>query len=63
VFTHGGPIAQALALAAQSRRLAFNHPRHASISQLEVCGDHWQVRGFNEVSHLTDDYSTLSAGG
>jgi len=51
-FTHGGVIAQALALASGSRRFAFNGADNASISRLFVAGDRWIVRGYNDTAHL-----------
>jgi probable phosphoglycerate mutase len=52
VFTHGGVIGQALALAAQSRPFAFITADNASISRLVADGDRWIVRGFNDTAHL-----------
>ncbi len=52
VFTHGGVIGQALALAAQSRPFAFIGAENASISRVVISGDLWIVRGFNDTAHL-----------
>jgi len=52
VFTHGGVIAQALALASGSRPFAFLSVDNGSISRLVVTGQHWIVRGFNDTAHL-----------
>jgi len=52
VFTHGGVIGQALALASGSRPFAFLSADNGSISRLVVTGPHWIVRGFNDTAHL-----------
>ena len=52
VFTHGGVIGQALALATGSRPFAFNAADNASISRLVVTSDRWYVRTFNDTAHL-----------
>jgi len=52
VFTHGGVIAQALALASGSRPFAFLTADNTSISRLVIVGDRWIVRGFNDTAHL-----------
>jgi len=52
VFTHGGVIGQALALASGSRPFAFLSADNGSISRLVVTGQHWFVRGFNDTAHL-----------
>ncbi|MFG2003222.1 histidine phosphatase family protein [Spirillospora sp. NPDC048911] len=59
VFTHGGVIAQALAMASRSRPFAFLGADNGSISQLVVIGGLWSVRGFNDTAHLD---SGLGAG-
>ncbi|MEU5882111.1 histidine phosphatase family protein [Spirillospora sp. NPDC047279] len=59
VFTHGGVIAQALALASGSRPFAFLGADNGSISQLVVVGGQWAVRRFNDTAHLETD---LEAG-
>ena len=58
VFTHGGVIGQALALATGSRPFAFNGADNASISHLVVAGDRWIVRTFNDTSHLHSGFGT-----
>jgi 2,3-bisphosphoglycerate-dependent phosphoglycerate mutase len=52
VFTHGGVIAQALALATGSRPFAFAGADNASISRLIVSAERWFVRSFNDTAHL-----------
>jgi 2,3-bisphosphoglycerate-dependent phosphoglycerate mutase len=52
VFTHGGVIGQALAMASGSRPFAFIGADNASISRLVVASDRWIVRGFNDTAHL-----------
>jgi probable phosphoglycerate mutase len=52
VFTHGGVIAQTLALASGSRPFAFLSADNASISRLVITGQHWIVRAFNDTAHL-----------
>jgi 2,3-bisphosphoglycerate-dependent phosphoglycerate mutase len=52
VFTHGGVVGEALALAARSRSFAFTGADNASISRLVISGDRWIVRGFNDTTHL-----------
>jgi 2,3-bisphosphoglycerate-dependent phosphoglycerate mutase len=54
VFTHGGVIGQALALAARSRPFAFIGAENASISRVVITSDRWIVRGFNDTAHLAD---------
>ena len=51
VFTHGGVIAQTLALASGSRPFAFLSADNGSISRLVITGHHWIVRGFNDTAH------------
>ncbi|QUH03084.1 histidine phosphatase family protein [Saccharopolyspora erythraea] len=53
VFTHGGVIAQVLALAAGSRPFAFLGADNGSISQVVVDGERWTVRRFNDTAHLS----------
>ena len=53
VFTHGGFIGQALALASGSRPFAFIGADNGSISRLVVDGQRWIIRGFNDTGHLT----------
>jgi probable phosphoglycerate mutase len=52
IFTHGGVIGQALALASGSRPFAFLSADNGSISRLVVTGQHWFVRVFNDTAHL-----------
>jgi probable phosphoglycerate mutase len=54
VFTHGGVIGRALALAAASRSFAFTGADNASISRLVVTSERWIVRGYNDTGHLGD---------
>lgn len=57
VFTHGGWIGEAFALATGSRGFAFTGADNASISQLVVWGERLLVRRFNDTSHLTERFS------
>jgi probable phosphoglycerate mutase len=52
VFTHGGVIGQALALASGSRPFAFIGADNGSVSELVVAGQAWVVRCYNDTSHL-----------
>jgi probable phosphoglycerate mutase len=52
LFTHGGVIGQALALASGSRPFAFVTSDNGSISRLVVSGERWIVRGYNDTAHL-----------
>jgi probable phosphoglycerate mutase len=52
IFTHGGVIGQALALASGSRPFAFLPADNGSISRLVVIEQRWIVRGFNDTAHL-----------
>ena len=52
IFTHGGVIGQALALASGSRPFAFLSADNGSISRLVVVEKRWIVRGFNDTAHL-----------
>jgi probable phosphoglycerate mutase len=52
VFTHGGVIGQALALASGSRPFAFVTSDNGSVSRLVISGERWIVRGFNDTAHL-----------
>ncbi|MGQ0832638.1 MAG: histidine phosphatase family protein [Microthrixaceae bacterium] len=58
VFAHGGVIGEILAQAARSRAWAFGAADNASISHLVVTPHGWNVRRFNDTSHLE---STLTA--
>jgi probable phosphoglycerate mutase len=52
VFTHGGVIGQALALASGSAPLAFVTADNGSISEIVVMERRWVVRRFNDTAHL-----------
>jgi probable phosphoglycerate mutase len=52
VFTHGGVIGRALALASGSRTFAFIDADNGSVSELAVAGAMWVVRRFNDTAHL-----------
>ncbi len=52
VFTHGGVIGQALALATGSRPFAFNAADNASVSRVVVTASRWYIRTFNDSAHL-----------
>lgn len=52
VFTHGGVIGDLLAQATQSSPFAFGGADNASISQLVVMPGRWQLRRFNDTTHL-----------
>jgi len=58
VFCHGGVIGAICAHAARSRPFAFSGADNGSVTQLVVDGDHWNVRRFNDSSHLYDTLST-----
>ncbi len=53
VFTHGGVIGQILAEASGSRPFAFIGADNGSVSRLVVADGSWIVRGYNDVSHLS----------
>ena len=59
VFTHGGVVAQALALATGAPPFAFLTGRNASLSQVALTGERWSVRRFNDTAHLADDLSPV----
>ncbi len=59
VFTHGGVIAQALALATGSPPFAVLSGRNASLSQVVLARGRWSVRRFNDTAHLADDLSPV----
>ena len=61
VVTHGGVIAQTLALAADAPPFAFLSGRNASLSQVVLAGERWTVRRFNDTAHLPDDLSRVGA--
>ena len=52
VFTHGGVIGQALALATGSRPFAFNASDNASMSRVIITRTKWYIRTFNDTAHL-----------
>jgi probable phosphoglycerate mutase len=52
VFTHGGVIGQALALASGAQPFAFTGADNGSISEIVVSGPVWTVRRFNDTAHL-----------
>ncbi|MGH8932020.1 MAG: histidine phosphatase family protein, partial [Egibacteraceae bacterium] len=56
VFTHGGVIGMAVALATQGRPFAFIGSDNASITHLAVVGDDWILRRFNDTGHLGTDF-------
>ena len=59
VFTHGGVVAQALALATGAPPFPFLSGRNASLSQVVLAGERWTVRRFNDTAHLADDLSRV----
>ena len=54
VVVHGGVVSAALAVATGSPAFAFNGANNGSISRVVVHGERMILRGFNDVSHLTD---------
>lgn len=52
VFTHGGVIGQAMALASGSRVFAFIGADNGSVSYLVITDSQWIIRGFNDTAHL-----------
>ena len=52
VFTHGGVIGQALALASGSSAFAFVGADNGSLSCIVLAGDAYHVRAYNDVGHL-----------
>jgi probable phosphoglycerate mutase len=53
-FLHGGVIGEIFRQATESRPFAFVHSDNGSVSRLVVrSSGRWQLRSFNEVSHLT----------
>jgi probable phosphoglycerate mutase len=54
VVVHGGVIAAALAIATDSPAFAFNGAENGSVSRLVIQGERMILRGFNDVSHLSD---------
>lgn len=61
VFTHGGVIGAALALASRSRPFAFVGADNGSISELVVSPDRWTIRRFNDTAHLRTGVATSEA--
>ncbi|MQA97923.1 MAG: histidine phosphatase family protein [Streptosporangiales bacterium] len=59
-FTHGGVIAQALALAGRSRPFAFMGADNGSISHLVIDGSRWVLRRFNDTAHLDGAFTASS---
>jgi probable phosphoglycerate mutase len=57
VFTHGGVIGQAMALASGSRLFAFIGADNGSVSHLVISGGQWIVRRFNDTAHLDPAFS------
>jgi 2,3-bisphosphoglycerate-dependent phosphoglycerate mutase len=57
VFTHGGVIGQAMALASGSRVFAFIGADNGSVSHLVIAGSQWIIRGFNDTAHLDPTFS------
>jgi len=57
VFTHGGVIGQAMALASGSRVFAFISADNGSMSHLVITGSQWIIRGFNDTAHLDPAFS------
>jgi 2,3-bisphosphoglycerate-dependent phosphoglycerate mutase len=57
VFTHGGVIGQAMALASGGRVFAFIGADNGSISHLVITGSQWVIRGFNDTAHLDPAFS------
>ena len=60
VVSHGGVIAQVLAMATGSRPFAFTGVDNGSLSQVVVDAERWRVRRFNDTAHLPDEL-TLDA--
>jgi probable phosphoglycerate mutase len=54
VFTHGGVIGQALALATASRPFAFIGADNGSISRLVITPERWILRSYNDTAHLDE---------
>jgi probable phosphoglycerate mutase len=51
---HAGTIATTISMASGARPFAFLSAAHASISKLVVSSEGWQVRSFNDTSHLKE---------
>lgn len=56
---HGGVIGQVMAHATGARAFAFSGADNASISYLVVTGSMWNVRCFNDTSHLAPTFAVL----
>jgi probable phosphoglycerate mutase len=52
VFTHGGVIAETLAIASGSRPFAFLGADNGSISHIVIADNRWVVRRYNDTSHI-----------
>lgn len=61
VFTHGGVIGQAMALASGSRVFAFAGADNGSVSHLVITGSQWIIRGFNDTAHLDPAFTSQPA--
>lgn len=65
VFTHGGVIGQAIAIATGARPFSFMSASSASISRLVAFDGHsdrhWVVLSFNDTSHLAADFGPAAA--
>jgi len=58
VVCHGGVIGAICSHATGSRAFAFGGADNGSVTQLIVDGDQWNVRRFNDSSHLYDTLNT-----
>jgi probable phosphoglycerate mutase len=58
VFCHGGVIGAICAHATNSRPFAFGGADNGSVSQLVIDGPSWNLRRYNDSSHLYDSLST-----
>ncbi|MFI7616606.1 histidine phosphatase family protein [Nonomuraea terrae] len=61
VVTHGGVIAEALAIATRSRPFAFLGADNASVSHLVLTEARWVLRRYNDTAHLTAAFTTTAA--
>lgn len=55
VFTHGGVIGMLSALATGGRMHLLSESDNGSLTHLAVVGETWQLRRFNDTSHLAPD--------
>jgi 2,3-bisphosphoglycerate-dependent phosphoglycerate mutase len=62
VFAHGGVIGEALAQAARSRPFAFVGADNGSISHLVIHPGGWDLRRFNDTTHLSTPLVSLPWG-